>query len=75
MPPTQSAKIPTAATGTIVEKLPGFVGNRRTRRNRPTSVSRRPRPIFAGFERAGRRRDRAGAAGGADTVGQSNPGR
>jgi len=75
IPPTQRATIPTAATGRTVEKLAGFVGNRSTSRNRPTNVRRRPRPIFAGFERAGRRRDRVGAGGESDTTGQSTAGR
>jgi len=75
IPPTHRATIPTAATGTTVEKLAGFVGNSSTKRKSPTSVKRRPSPIFAGFESVGRRPGRVGVGSETVTVRQPGTGR
>jgi hypothetical protein len=64
MPPIQRRSIPAAATGRIVENVPGAVGRRIERRNRPTNVSNNPTPIFVALERGARRRRRAGGAAG-----------
>jgi hypothetical protein len=40
----------------MVENLPGAVGSRIERRNRPTKVRRRPRPTFEALDSGARRR-------------------
>jgi len=65
MPPIQRRSIPAPATGRMVENLPGAVGRRMERRNRPANVRRSPSPIFWFFVRGARRvrvEDEEGAA-------------